>query len=39
MKFKGYGIAENMYNTLSQYYIDAVKQTRLMSSHDYDGCN
>ena len=37
MKFKGYGIAENMYNTLSQYYIDAVKQTRLMSSHDYDG--
>lgn len=37
MKFKGYGIAENMYNTLSQYYIDAVKQTRLMSSHNYDG--
>ena len=37
MKFKSYGITKNMYNSLSQDYIDTIKDTRIISSHNY--CN
>ena len=37
MKFKSYGITKNMYNSLSQDYIDKIKDTRIISSHNY--CN